>query len=269
MLRLPAAAEVERHLFAELRLVYGIGPVRADDLRASGSPRLPDLIPHPRFGETAARLIEQWEDRDLGALQAVVRARMGAAHPLNVLIASAVGRDGLLLLDLETLGLSGAAIILFGLAFMRDSALEIHQFLARSAGEEPAGLHLAIDALRHAGGIVTYNGLTAEEPWLRQRCAYYRLGGLPEMLHLDLYHPTRARRTWDGDCRLHTVERELLKVERQEEDLPGSLVPRFYKEYKRRGNVGPLVPIIEHNRADLVALAHLLALLAVGVSHIA
>jgi hypothetical protein len=39
------------------------------------------------------------------------------------------------------------------------------------------------------------------------------------------------------------------------------MVPEFYETYLTSGNPGPLVPIVTHNRQDLVSLARLFALL--------
>jgi uncharacterized protein YprB with RNaseH-like and TPR domain len=33
------------------------------------------------------------------------------------------------------------------------------------------------------------------------------------------------------------------------------MVPEFYEAYLRTGNCGPLVPIIQHNRQDVISLA--------------
>jgi hypothetical protein len=56
--------------------------------------------------------------------------------------------------------------------------------------------------------------------------------------------------------RLETVER-CFGLERTI-DLPSSLVPDFYNTYLETGNIGPLIPIIEHNKHDLIALGVLL-----------
>jgi hypothetical protein len=39
------------------------------------------------------------------------------------------------------------------------------------------------------------------------------------------------------------------------------MVPEFYNLYRRTGNPGPLVPVVEHNRQDLISLVRLFALL--------
>ena len=60
------------------------------------------------------------------------------------------------------------------------------------------------------------------------------------------------------NCKLQTLEKHLFDFERVD-DVPSSLVPSFYKTYNETGNIGPLIPIIEHNREDVVTLARILS----------
>lgn len=77
--------------------------------------------------------------------------------------------------------------------------------------------------------------------------------------HLDLLH--FSRRAWKAkmpNCQLQTIEKHLFNFER-EDDVPSSMVPSFYKTYNETGNIGPLIPIVEHNREDVVTLARILS----------
>jgi len=70
-----------------------------------------------------------------------------------------------------------------------------------------------------------------------------------------------SRRTWKDklpNCKLQTLEKYLFNFER-EDDVPSSMVPSFYKTYDETGNIGPLIPIIEHNREDIITLAKILS----------
>ncbi|MHA1146538.1 MAG: ribonuclease H-like domain-containing protein, partial [Candidatus Helarchaeota archaeon] len=70
----------------------------------------------------------------------------------------------------------------------------------------------------------------------------------------DLLH--FSRRAWKDmlpNCKLSTLETCLLGLER-EIDLPSALVPEFYETYSKEQNPGPLVPIVEHNKQDLISL---------------
>ena len=264
----PDPAIAGMSILSELRLVHGVGPITLEKLRGKGVESVHGLLGHKVFGQEAARIVGHWERRDLIVLHERMRKRLGGeGHSLGLLLASVVPQSGFLVLDLETLGLSGAPVFLYGIARCVGDSLEIHQYLAREGGEEPAALMSALAHLQEAIALITYNGRTADVPWLRQRSAFFGMGPLQEKLHLDLIYPTRFRYRTTGppgepmfDHKLSTVEKELLGVDRTD-DVPGYLVPYFYKRYETLHNVGPLVPIIDHNRADLVSTARLLSFL--------
>src|SRR5439155_533444 len=77
------------------------------------------------------------------------------------------------------------------------------------------------------------------------------------LLHLDLLRP--SRRVWTGcfdDCRLGTLERDVLGLAR-EEDVPGALIPSLYFDWLRRRRAAPLARVFAHNRDDVLSLAAL------------
>ena len=108
------------------------------------------------------------------------------------------------------------------------------------------------------GAYISFNGKSFDIPYISERAAYY---GMPVNLnqpHFDLLHFSRRR--WAGslpNVRLSTLERQILGISRAV-DIPGSLVPEFYEAFLRTGNCGPLVPIVDHNRQDLISLGFLL-----------
>lgn len=186
--------------------------------------------------------------------------------PMSMRTAALFGREQFLFLDLETLGIYQRPIILIGLAGAEGGSLVIRQYLLRSVEEELPAL---MAALRHMGRgkvFVTYNGRTFDIPYLRERCAYYGEHACLGHPHFDLLHP--ARRRWRDrfpDCRLMTLEKELFGVVR-EHDVPSALVPEFYETFLLTGNPGPLVPVVMHNRQDLISLARLFCLFREGPS---
>ena len=78
---------------------------------------------------------------------------------------------------------------------------------------------------------------------------------------MDLLHITRRtfKKRWP-DCRLQTVERRLLGVERID-DLPGSEAPQAWFDWVRDGRHDRLPDVCSHNRLDLLSLAVLPAAL--------
>jgi hypothetical protein len=172
---------------------------------------------------------------------------------------------GLRVLDLETTGLAGGTgtlAFLVGIAqFEPDGTLLVEQLVLGSPAEEERLLTRLAETLRGATLLVTFNGRSFDAPLLRTRCVLRRKapGPLAEAPHLDLLGI--SRRLWRHrgvDCRLTTLEREVLKSRRLD-DFPGALAPAAYAEFLRSGDAAVLAPIVEHNRLDLVGTAALLA----------
>ena len=107
--------------------------------------------------------------------------------------------------------------------------------------------------------LSSYNGRCYDAPLLKTR---YRLARLPcpitPLDHVDLLFPTRRRYrgVWEN-CRLATIERELLGIVR-EDDLPGSQAPAAWLSYMRGGASSLLRRVCAHNHQDVVTLARLM-----------
>lgn len=196
----------------------------------------------------------------------------------------------LLFFDLETTGLSGGAgthAFLVGCGFFEGEAFRTRQLFLTGYGAERAVL-LALSALLSQSGVlVTFNGKSFDVPVIETRYLFHRMA-LPDSarVHLDMLHPARqlwrrrrdpgapvrrdaiARMRWnaapradgfdDDRCTLGALERSVLGF-RRHGDVPGSEIPSRYFHYVRTGDAGPLEPVFEHNRLDLVSLAALTA----------
>ena len=185
-------------------------------------------------------------------------------------------------LDTESTGLGGGAGIY---AFMvgvgafeleegagDDSAagmrFVVRQLFMRHPGEEPALLTALAQLLRDCRSLATFNGRVFDAPLLQRRYRYNDIflpAGvhMPRALesgapHLDLLPP--ARRLWRkrlGSCSLANLEREILRHDRSEEDVPGSLIPHMYADYLRDGDGRQMQRVFYHNREDIVSMAAL------------
>lgn len=167
--------------------------------------------------------------------------------------------------DLETTGLAGGAgtlSFLVGVGAFVEGGFRLRQYFLRDPAEEPAMLEALREDLSRAAGVVSFNGRAFDLPLLEARYTValrdrWRLTGLP---HFDLLYP--SRRLWNttlSDCRLSTLERHVLGVERSEQDVPGALIPGMYLDYLRSGDAGEMSRVIYHNAIDilsLVGLAH-------------
>lgn len=168
---------------------------------------------------------------------------------------------GLLFLDTETTGLAGGTgtyAFLVGAGFVEDDRFVVVQHFMRDFDEEPALLAALDPLLTRATGLVTFNGGAFDVPLLETRFLMVRRRWPALVAHVDLLRP--ARRVWSArleDCRLATLEREVLGLER-EEDVPGFMIPALYFDWLRHRRAAPLARVFQHNRHDVLSLAALL-----------
>jgi len=178
-------------------------------------------------------------------------ARMESAPP---------AAERLLFLDTETTGLAGGTgtyAFLVGAGWIEGDAFVVAQHFMRDLDEEPALLAALAPLLERAGGVVTFNGGGFDLPLLETRFVMARRRWPAMLPHLDLLRP--SRRVWTGcfdDCRLGTLERDVLGLAR-EQDVPGALIPTLYFDWLRHKRAAPLARIFAHNRDDVLSLAAL------------
>lgn len=178
----------------------------------------------------------------------------------------AVQPRDLLFFDTETTGLAGGtgtrAFMIGAADWHRDATrgegLRVRQLLMSTMGAESAMLEAFAAWLAPTTVLSSYNGRCYDAPLLKTR---YRLARRRDPLsaldHVDLLFPTRRRYrgTWEN-CRLATIERQLLRIQR-EDDLPGSEAPGAWLDYLRGGSARNLRRVGEHNHQDVVTLAQL------------
>jgi hypothetical protein len=188
----------------------------------------------------------------------------GAAKSLGRLT-DPVAPERLLFLDTETTGLAGGTgttAFMVGVAWIEGRVLRLAQWLLAGFAGEAALLERVAERFGRADAIVSFNGKSFDLPLLKARARLAaRALGAEGLMHLDLRHITRRilLAGWP-DCRLRTVEARALRLERTD-DLPGAEAPAAWRRWLSRGDASLLGRVLEHNRADLLALVALLALL--------
>lgn len=177
-----------------------------------------------------------------------------------------VAAQDLLFFDTETTGLAGGTgtrAFMIGAAdwhidAQRGGGLRIRQLMISTMAAETAMLRTFTGWLSSTTVFSSYNGRSYDAPLLKTR---YRLARQADPItaldHIDLLYPTRRRYrgVWEN-CRLATIERQLLKIVR-EDDLPGSEAPSAWLRYLRGGDAVNLRRVVEHNHQDVVTLAQL------------
>jgi hypothetical protein len=163
--------------------------------------------------------------------------------------------------DTETTGLSGGSgTYVFAAAVARpiDCGLRVAQVFLPQPGMEPAFLQALQDEMSPADTVATFNGGSFDLPVLRTRWVMARMPGeLCRAPHVDLLTLVRALyRHRMESCTLRMVEERVLGYER-DDPISSALVPDAYFDYLRRGAHDFLEAALEHNRLDVISLAHL------------
>ena len=200
-------------------------------------------------------------------MRAVADHLARGADGASLFAGGAPAREPFVFFDLETTGLNGGAgthVFLVGCASFDDGDWVTRQFVMTRFADERRLLQTVSAVLAGAGALVSFNGKSFDAPLLETRYLFHRMEWIGSRIpHLDVLHA--ARRFWgaglarsEAGCSLVALERAVLGRTRAG-DLDGFEIPRRYFQFVRTGDPRPLVPVLEHNRLDLLSLAALTA----------
>lgn len=247
-------------LSSNFKLMPGIGLETEMKLKREGYKTVYDLLDHPNYSKKAKELIKRIEKncfiKEFNLYRQLTKYPNAKNSTLKAL--SSLDPFNLKFMDIETLGLSNAPIILIGIAEIKGNYIESNQYMLRNKEEEPALIEAYLSHIDEASVHVTYNGASFDIPFISNRARLYRIDCDLDQTHFDLMYP--ARNLWKNklpNCKLTTIEEHLFNIKRVD-DVPGAYIPDYYRTYLTTRNIGPLIPIIEHNRMDIVSLAHFL-----------
>lgn len=246
----------------ELKLVKGIGVHREKKLRKNGLKTLEDLIQRNKFEKDAKKVKSYLEENQTEEIYNRIEKLPTNDFKNYVDLINIVGIEKILFLDVENLGFGDKHVFLIGIGYFKEENKDdfiVKQLLARSLKEEKVILREFIDLQEEYEGLISFNGKRFDMNQIRKRCNKYGLeiSNSPS-IHLDLL--SISRKEWANkleNCKLSTIEEKIIETDR-DIDLPSQLVPHFYDFYLRKENIGPLVPIINHNKKDLMVLPKLL-----------
>ena len=256
-LKKPDPDELKGRILSDLKLIFGIREKTESKLKRKGYKTITDLVWHPRFRSKAKEFLKIFNEFDLYSIVDWIGKRFPKSHPLMLYASGLYDKEDFVFLDIETLGLFTRPIILFGVAQISGKKILISQYLLRDISEEPGALKATLSHFEESAALVTYNGRAFDVPFIKERVSYYGMDtDLPDLknVNIDLLH--FSRRAWKKmlpNCRLTTIEQHLLEIERKD-DVPNTLVPEFYETYLKTENPGPLIPIVDHNKQDLISL---------------
>lgn len=175
---------------------------------------------------------------------------------------SALTLSDVVFIDTETSGLvggTGSFAFMAGIGLYKEKRFEVHQIFLPEPVDEFAFLEEIHRILSPFPVIVTFNGKSFDLPLLQTRFILNRMQTIPEEKnHIDLLH--LARRFWRErleSCSLSELEKQILHVQREEQEVPGYLIPEIYFRYLKTKDFSLLNGVFYHNRVDILSLAAL------------
>lgn len=165
-------------------------------------------------------------------------------------------------LDTETSGLAGGTgtfIFMVGFGAFDSQGFSVTQLFMRDPSEEQAFLATLGRLTARYSSVVTYNGKSFDIPMLRSRHIQNHFPfEMSDWHHIDLLHLVRQIWKYSQESRtLKDMEGNILNFQRDQEEVPGWLVPQLYFDYLQNRDPRPLVGVFYHNAIDIVSLAAL------------
>ena len=243
-----------------LKLLPKIGIKSEQKLKKEGYNTIESLKNHYTHSENASKFLSKIDEMDYFEIVETLNKNKYSHDCMNNILKSIslVGDEDFKFMDIETKGLSNVPIILIGVAEIKKSNIIVSQYFLRDYSDEENIIEAYLSHLDESSVHVTFNGKTFDIPYIKNRCSYYRIEHNLDLPHIDLRY--FSKNLW-GDklvnCKLQTIEREIFNINRIN-DIPGKYIPDFYDTYLQKNNIGPVVPIIEHNAQDIISLAYFL-----------
>ncbi len=243
-----------------LKLLPKIGPKTEQNLKNRGFETIESLMNHDRYCDLAAKFLDRIDGLSYCEIMDLLDTnRYTRECRYNILKSiSMTDVENFKFMDIETKGLSNVPIILIGVAEIKGDKIIASQYFLRDYAEEASIIDAYLAHLDEDSVHVTFNGKTFDVPFIKNRCRYNRIDADLDLAHLDLMY--FAKSLWGEqlpNCQLQTIEREMFGIER-EGDVPGQYIPGYWDTYLQKDNIGPVVPIIEHNAQDIISLASFL-----------
>lgn len=243
-----------------LKLLPKIGLKTEEKLKKNGYTTIESLKNHDKYADTASKFLNSIDDKSYSEIIDMLDDNKYTKKCRNNILKSIslTEKENFKFMDIETKGLSNVPIILIGVAEIKNNNIIASQYFLREYAEEANIIEAYLNHLDENSVHVTFNGKSFDVPFIKNRCLYNRIDANLDLPHLDLMY--FAKNLWSEklpNCQLQTIEREMFDIQR-EEDVPGQYIPGYYDTYLKQNNVGPVVPIIQHNCQDIISLASFL-----------
>ena len=252
--------DFKNQLNNNLKLLPKIGLKTEQNLKNKGYTTIQSLTNHDKYADVASKFIKTIDDLTYIDLINLLDNNKYTKQCRNNILKSIslIDKENFKFMDIETKGLSNVPIILIGVAEIKNDNIIVSQYFLRDYSEEASIIDAYLNHLDDDSVHVTFNGKTFDIPFIKNRCKYNRIDANLDLAHIDLRY--FAKDLWGNNlvnCKLQTIEKELFDIKRVG-DVPGQYIPQYWDTYIDKNNIGPVVPIIQHNGQDIISLAYFL-----------
>ncbi len=243
-----------------LKLLPKIGIKTEENLKNKNYMTIESLKNHDKYCDVASKFLNEIDNMSFHEIMNLLDNNKYSKKCRDNLLKciSLTDIENFKFMDIETKGLSNVPIILIGVAEIKNDKIIASQYFLRDYTEEPNIIEAYLSHLDENSVHVTFNGKSFDVPFIKNRCIYNGVNHNLDLPHLDLMY--FAKNLWKNslpNCQLQTIEQEIFGITRQN-DVPGQYIPGYYDTYLSDKNIGPVVPIIEHNCQDIISLASFL-----------
>ena len=164
-------------------------------------------------------------------------------------------------LDIETTGLSMSPLFLVGLMYTVDGRLMMDQLFARDYSEEGVVLRFLADMMPRFEILVTFNGITFDVPFIKERMTIHRLAFRRRRRFTSTSCRSRAA-SWARGRRT-TGFRRSRRTSARGSGSATSTAPTFRRRITisfEPADAKDVANIIHHNRLDLVTMLQLVTI---------
>ena len=254
----PSHHRIKQKLLLDLKVIAGIAEITETNLKREGITAITKLTKHYRYGTDATTYLNLVKNKNaIKIYEHLISRGLTSSNLLFLANSAFFNLSDIAFIDIETLGLTDCPLFLIGIATFEDNHLITEQIFVRELEEEKTALHFLGEHLKNKQAIGTFNGKSFDVPFIRKRMERHDLKHKINLPHFDLkYLSQKAFSNLVSDFRLSTLEREFFNVVRIG-DVSGFEIPYYYRTYIKTKNIGSVVPIIDHNKQDLISTGKL------------
>ncbi len=175
-----------------------------------------------------------------------------------------ISKEQALFFDIETTGLSpkNSHIYIIGCGYYRENHWFIKQWFAESSSEEFLLLEEFFSFAKAFDTLITYNGISFDLPYTKEKAKGYLLEDILPIKTLDLYREVKPLKKLFSIQSLHQTNIERFLGLHREDKFSGKELINVYRNYRKSPDNVALHQLLLHNKEDMSGMLTCLRILS-------